>query len=378
MQSRRQHVVSDNGEVVKFEAESVAVAFLALALSRTRTWFLDTHKNSYGHFSFDWQFNLGLPSEDFANAAMCQDYLRVAAAAWRLSLQKSPIDLTTAKATLDEVESRARQAAIGVGLFLECEENGSAEVQLVPEVAAEVVGYARSHLREDGLHILFDIGASTLDICSFILHEKQGDDRYELLTADVRELGAIILHRKRVEVVRQAVPEKALHRLEHWDPVEPIPNIIEQNFPTNPDVMGRLHASDLNYSKKCSQMFWQTLIDLKTKRDPRSRRWSDSMPVFVCGGARDMDFYRESLADISKTLRDMYSPCAGLEQLKLSKPANLEADIDDDGYHRLAVAWGLSYPETDIGKVTRPSEIGDIPPRRRAEPERPFVSKDMV
>ena len=38
----------------------------------------------------------------------------------------------------------------------------------------------------------------------------------------------------------------------------------------------------------------------------------------------------------------------------------------------------LSYPETDIGSVTRPRDIEDVPQRRRAKPERPFVGKEMV
>ena len=125
-------------------------------------------------------------------------------------------------------------------------------------------------------------------------------------------------------------------------------------------------------------MMWQTLVNLKTKRDPRSRRWSGSMPVFVCGGARDMKLYREMCEEVSEGLEAMYKPCVGLEQLKLPKPTNLEANISEDEYHRLAVAWGLSYPETDIGKITRPGEIRDIPPRRRAKPKRPFVGKEMV
>ncbi len=116
-------------------------------------------------------------------------------------------------------------------------------------------------------------------------------------------------------------------------------------------------------------MLWQTLVDLKTKRDPRSPRWRGKMPLFLSGGASNMAFYHESIKAISQNLAKRYQPCEGIERLALSKPDNLEADVEDDAYHRLAVAWGLSYPETDIGNVTPPSEIPDVPqPPPRDQP----------
>lgn len=71
-------------------------------------------------------------------------------------------------------------------------------IEVVPEVAAQAVGYARSTLRDPGLHLLVDVGATTLDICGFILHQAEGRDRYELLTTTVERLGALELHRERL------------------------------------------------------------------------------------------------------------------------------------------------------------------------------------
>ncbi len=379
MQSKRDLVVTGDDGPVTLDSHAVAVAFLALALTHTRRWFADAHKSSYADFVLDWQVNIGLPSADFANRSLCHDYLRIAAAAWHLSAASDKIDLSSAKNAL-EVQIKRDDAASGVGGFVDCQNGPSAEVKLIPEVAAEVVGYARSHLRDEGLHILMDIGARTLDVCSFILHEKDGDDRYELLTADVRELGAMVLHRNRVEVIRSTVPDQTLSKLVHWDPVEPIPDPIEQHLSPEPErvLLDRIQDSDLTYSKKCSQMVWQTLIDLKTRRDPHSKRWHEGMPVFLAGGAKDMRFYQEAIGQISSKVEEMYPPCRGVLPLAMTKPDNLEAEISDNGYHRLAVAFGLSYPETDIGMVTRPGDIEDVPPRRRAKPQRPFVSKDMV
>jgi hypothetical protein len=348
-----------------FDPKTVAVAFLALALRATRRWFLDTHKASFGSFMLDWQFNLGLPSADFAEEPLCHDYLRIAAAAWGLSVEAGPIELTGADAAYDAVKLLEDESAKGVGAFCDCGDRESAEIRLIPEVAAEVVGYARSYLRDEGLHILVDIGASTLDVCGFILHEKEGDDCYELLTADVRELGAMILHRGRLEAARGCVSKSQLPLLLDYDPVDPVPDELAEFCAMIPSVNRDLILeSDDKYRKRCSQMLWQTLLALKTKRDPRSPRWKSKIPLFIAGGASGMAFYRESIKAISDDLVKLYQPCQGIQLLPLTKPDNLEADINDDSYHRFAVAWGLSYPDTNIGTVTRPCEISDIQRRR--------------
>ena len=63
--------------------------------------------------------------------------------------------------------------------------------EIIPEIAAGAVGYALSDLRREGLHVMVDIGASTVDVCSFLLHEKEGNDRYSLLISRCSETGVL-------------------------------------------------------------------------------------------------------------------------------------------------------------------------------------------
>lgn len=91
-----------------------------------------------------------------------------------------------------------------------------------------------------------------------------------------------------------------------------------------------------------------------------------------------MPFYRGVMDVVSEKVQGMYSSCGGIRQLSLARPEDLEADISDAAFHRLAVAWGLSYPETDIGAVTRPCEIDDIArPQERAAPV-PEIGKEVT
>ena len=64
--------------------------------------------------------------------------------------------------------------------------------------------------RHPGLHAVIDIGASTLDVCGIELLAKDGEDAYELLTADVRDFGFLELHSRRMGVAGHKPPFDAV------------------------------------------------------------------------------------------------------------------------------------------------------------------------
>ncbi len=347
------------------DSRVAAVAFLALGLQRTRRWFLQTQRALYGEFQLRWQLNVGLPAANYDDKPLCALYRQVSRAAWDLSVAGGPITIRDAAEALHRAEGKS---ADGDGVV----------VEVIPEVAAEVVGYARSTMRDEGLHILVDVGASTLDVCAFILHEREGDDRYELLTADVRRLGAMVLHQQRVSGVRQAVDAHVASLWEDCDPVNPIPEEPGAYLPVPKGITGSVTNWEDRYRKTCLKAMWNSIIDLRTKRDPRSPRWRERLPLFLSGGGSMMAFYQGTINRLSDEISRTYAPCGGLRSLTLGKPENLVGEISEFTYQRFAVAWGLSYPETDIGQVTRPSDIPDVPPPGRRDWEGGFVSKDDV
>jgi hypothetical protein len=234
-------------------------------------------------------------------------------------------------------------------------------------LAAEVVGYARSHLRDEGLHVLVDIGASTLDVCGFILHAAGGDDCYELLTADVQQLGTMALYRRRVLGVHKAVEAHVAELWSKCDPVKAIPETSNEYLPHSNMLEKYVTNAGEQYEGECRRMLWKTIVDLKTRRDPRSPRWRGELPLFVCGGGSAMAFYHGAISKLSGQLASFYTGCEGIKKCLLPKPEQLVAEIDAQNYHQLAVAWGLSYPEYDIGSVTRPGEIEDVAPPKQIE-----------
>jgi hypothetical protein len=340
----------------KIESDVLAVAFLALALRRSRTWFFMKHSSLYGKFLLVWHFNLGLPSADYADLQLSAVYKRISQAAWWLSTEARVITVDAAKAALARLGNIEEHAGESV-----------AEIQIIPEVAAEVLGYARSHLRDEGLHVLVDIGASTLDVCGFILHAADGDDCYELLTADVQHLGTMALYRRPVLGVHKAVEAHVAELWSKCDPVKAIPETSNEYLPHSNMLEKYVTNAGEQYEGECRRMLWKTIVDLKTRRDPRSPRWRGELPLFVCGGGSAMAFYHDAISKLSGQLASFYTGCEGIKKCLLPKPEQLVAEIDAQNYHRLAVAWGLSYPEYDIGSVTRPGETEDVAPPKQIE-----------
>jgi len=86
-----------------------------------------------------------------------------------------------------------------------------------------------------------------------------------------------------------------------------------------------------------------------------------------------MGFYGKALSAFTSHLANFYHGTRGLIPCLLPKPKELVARVNDANYHRLGVAWGLSYPEYEIGSITRPCDIEDVPlPKEIEKPEIPW------
>lgn len=349
------------------------VAYIALALRKIRSWFIQTHGRAYQDQRLEWQVNIGLPSADYADHDLCQKYMRMLKAAWVLSLLSHPPTYSSSHDAFERACSGHDENQAFVG---QSHEDG-ADLSIIPEVAAEVVGYARSHRRREGLHLLIDAGASTLDICGFILHQVDGDDCYRLLTADVQQLGGLILTRKRNQLIQYAIAQHGIELLENSDLVNTAPPDSEAHLPTSQELHRAVAEGDEDFGALCRRMTWKTIVSLKQKRDPNSRHWRSMLPVFVAGGASQMKLYHGAFNRVSKEAAKQYG-FDGLNIMTVEKPEPLEGDIHNDEYHRLAVAWGLSYPGIDIGEITRPDEIDDVPDKRGVVKQATYVSKDEV
>jgi hypothetical protein len=345
----------------------VATAYLALALRYTRCWFIANKRNAFGDFDIRWSFNLGLPAAIDDDIKLRETYDLIGKAAWLLSRRPGAVTLEQSQKAINDFKCERFD-----------DEDMCWEFDSVPEVIAEVTGYARSHARDEGLHLLVDVGASTLDACTFILHDKEGDDDFPILTADVGLLGAKKLHAARVEGAQNAIAVNAAELIDIQDPLGVVPDDLSSYIPPEEKIAIAVREAEVSFQNACERLLQKALFETRKRRDPHSSRWSRRLPIFFCGGAANIELYDGVIFHLEEWLKKYIPSSEGLRRIRLPKPETLEADIDNDKYHRLAVAWGLSHESFNIGTYSRPSEIEDIPTRNVRRHDENFISKDMV
>jgi len=166
------------------------VGYLALVLREVVAWFLETHADAYRNANLAWQLNIGLPSRSYDNKELKETYFLLALAAWRAAVHVGPITVTSARDALEKSRDDIRNLENGVDVATDENHLHPDDIGVVPEVIAEVVGYARSNLRREGTHLLVDVGASTVDVATFVLHSKD-DGNYSGKLSTARPARAI-------------------------------------------------------------------------------------------------------------------------------------------------------------------------------------------
>ena len=329
MDSPNQPILPASGPHCDESAITVATAYIALVFRHTRRWLIAEQRKIFGEQYLRWSCNIGLPAAVDDNAKLRDAFI-------------------------DDVNDSQYEYKDEETLW---------EFDLIPEVVAEVAGYARSKFRNEGLHLLIDVGASTLDLCSFILHRVDGEDNYSILTADIGLLGAKKLHQSRIEGILKATASHGTELINGCDPGSVLSENYKDFLPSEQDTKIEFSCAELSFKSECENLLSRTFTELHIRRDPQSR-WLNPFPVFFCGGASATKFYSDLIPRLNSLLNRRSS---SINILSLTKPDSLQADINDKLYHRLAVAWGLSQTSFNIGNYTRPGEIDDVPPRSKLD-----------
>ncbi len=68
----------------------------------------------------------------------------------------------------------------------------------------------------------------------------------------------------------------------------------------------------------------------------------------------------------------------GIRLLELPVPRAIELPEPLEGFGQMAVAWGLSYPAIDIGRIKAMRDIEDSLPLDVVDHSARFISKDDV
>jgi hypothetical protein len=325
----------------------------------SRQWFLRQEHSAIRSGDVRWRVNLGIPSPGYGDEKVRSAFERVARGAWAFSEASAPPSIQLA------AEMLRSERPVG------------ARIAVVPEVVAEAVGYARSPLRRSDLHLLIDVGATTLDVCGFILFDpNREEDQYTILTARVERLGTHQLHSRRLNATSTSEWRPEIAAMDLSDPLLVIPDSIREYWkhdPVTPDVD---HVDD-NFQKDCVDVLATCLHHLKVKRYPNSPAWKLGIPVLLCGGGAEMPFYRRVIEQANARCQASWQ-MAHFSEISLPVPeAMAQAGVSGDLFRRLAVAYGLSFDRFEIGRILPPDTVA-IPEPTKPRKRPSFIDKDQV
>jgi hypothetical protein len=333
LRALKQGVMGQNMDIPTNGATRVeaTVAYLSHVIRYVRGWLVCNRSELFRERSVSWLVNLGLPAAGYDNESLVRGYRKAAAAALMLADSGGVATVDGARRFLQH--ERVKGAALSPK---RAEELG---IAVVPEVAASATSFAKSIGSVPGLYLMVDVGAMTLDACTFRLVQGQGgENRYPLLSAAVRPLG--------VEAF-------------HW--------FWEQ---------GR---TEEEFSTQCRRCLYRIVWDTKRCRDPHAEGFQsgNALPVFLAGGGSRNDLHCRIIDALGPWLQQ-HTGNEGIRLINIPTPASIDLPAPLADLNRLVVAWGLSYPPEEIGEIKPMSNIPDIEPLPHSSYTERYVSKDQV
>lgn len=312
-----------------------ATVYLAWIMKYARAWLYKNHSSLIGNRKLVWEVNIGTPTSAASSTTIQNEYEKVGYSAWHLS-QKTEITI-----------ENARKSLLTKHLLEEIQLDG---LNQIPEFLAQIMGYVKSPQRQDGLHLLVDVGAGTIDIAMFnifnyrVNNKDEGEDKFPIFANAVKPLGTHFFMKERLDSLQ--------HDIDSINNMENIPSAKELAKTLSVET-STVEEIDIKFRKK---YLTPTIIDVithtKKTRDPRSSGWTKGIQTLLSGGG--------SLCEVYKKATELAFDATPRIDIKLPLPENIEGNIKPNDFHRLSVAYGLTYDKDDIGKILSPNEIEDF------------------
>lgn len=322
------------------------VAFLALILSHSRRWVLES--TPFANQSVSWLLNVGLPAETYDDCVLNKQYINLLETAWVLSFASS-ITLNAAKQLWNSQNLQLIPEAVRLPV---------GHLSLFPEFIAQIVGYVQSPSRRLHSHLLVDIGAGTLDVAFFTVKNIDGIWTFHTYGQQVKPLGVDMFYHHRLQTVNSSA------------------QLDNSAFPSDKEFCKRfsiskmkLKEADSIFIDKVAKCIFDTLYDSDQNYlggiSGSPMGWRDSkITTFICGGGASIPHYTNVFARTPLRYPLEHLPLPIPERLKTKK-------LSKNMYQRLSVAYGLSFDPFNIGEVfkqTRDSETypSVLPPHKTA------------
>lgn len=387
----------DNGEVyarLKYnlmnhtespQARIHATAFIALLLAHSITWWLHHHAHAIRGLTPEWLLNVGLPAADFRNHNLVACY-RTVSLAGLLAAHKilsRPLEITEStleKAVFSASISRDNETITFPGSAVTITPD---QIDLFPEVMAQTYGLIKSDRWDDNVPelMLVDVGGTTLDCNIFNVIREGSTVRFSVFSSTVIKYGAFVLHLKRLDwIKRQALEngnpslrsliEEADNLLKQTESCLIIPDSIN-DYLINATFPEYTIEDRINEELIDKIIYGQLKATLDNYLGTTNRR--NSFPFILCGGGATCRFFRETFSPEGYESHNF-----GIQPTRLEVPSDItESFLAPDEYHRLSVAYGLSYE--NLGEFIRPESIEPNPiPQHGIDNRDMFIDKSLV
>jgi len=264
-------------------ARANAAIFLALVLKQARAQFMADHRDIFRNSRLDWHLNIGLPAASFDNLRLRAAFQTVAEIAWMLSVLDVPLagqmfDVAKWAVLVPEPLNDPRLAAVKAR-FVHPDHIGA-----LPEVQAETICYATSRVRSNGLHLLVDVGAGTLDVNVFALITNADEDRYVSHCARVFPLGSAYLAKHRLNALNAKGllnDSPAVRCFTEYAAIPGRRHLAKQLAVSEDDIEG----IDRVFLNKVGTEIWGAIEQVRRRHGNAVFRFKhDRLPAFLAGG----------------------------------------------------------------------------------------------
>ena len=305
-----------------------AVEFLAGVIRFSRAWLYNNQPNLVRNYRLAWNLRIGCPTNLFEADDSKDVYKRLAIVAWVASQSARLLTAEDVRRML-----RARVVETDTGLD---------ELEAVPEFVAQITSYSHSPQRVDGLHLLVDCGAGTVDVVSFNVfrHPNSLEDRYPIWWSAVQPKGTRFLM------------ERYLGDLSgiQWDTDAPVPDRkeLQDRFGVEQSTIVEVERE---FRRDLAQIICNVLRYTRQKRYTTAPEWNEGLPVFISGGGASCNVYVDSVTTGCKQV-----PVTPSRRTVPLPEGLTQADISSGLFHRLSVAYGLTF---DPGRIYASGETED-------------------
>lgn len=195
----------------------------------------------------------------------------------------------------------------------------------------------RSPNRQNGPHVLVDVGAGTLDFTAFNVGQHDGEDQFPIFAREVKPLGTTFLCKHRADEAGVDWKPSPFEAVPDEDQVCAVLRITED----------RLAEIDRPFRGRVADVACNVLRAANNQQFINFRQWSPGVRTFLCGGGSSVSCYQKTVAGLEAPIFQWR-----LRSIRLEAPSDLKApNLALGDYQRLSVAYGLSFSADDIGQI---------------------------